>query len=228
MKKTILPIMLSMAIVALALPVLAMEMEKAGKEPQISPQIQQELKLITERKPQSKCPITGEALSGKDSVTYIGYEIGLCCPKCKEAVEKDPLSAIQKIRANGEEPKLAKGFKPQEICPKTGEKIDKAVFKIKNNMLVYFCCPACEADFLKEPEKVVKGLLDKGQAPVILTLKQTTCPVTGEPIDSKTSVVYKGKKVEFCCADCKAAFNKEPAKFLAKLADEGVVLENAK
>jgi YHS domain-containing protein len=30
-------------------------------------------------------------------------------------------------------------------------------------------------------------------------------------------VEYKGKKVYFCCADCKAKFEADPEKYIAKL-----------
>ena len=49
------------------------------------------------------------------------------------------------------------------------------------------------------------------------TVEQTTCPVTGEKIDKNVFTVYKGKKVYFCMESCKAAFEKEPEKYIAKL-----------
>ena len=50
------------------------------------------------------------------------------------------------------------------------------------------------------------------------SVEQTTCPVMdGNKIDKNVFVEYKGKKVYFCCAQCKAAFEKEPEKYLAKL-----------
>jgi organic hydroperoxide reductase OsmC/OhrA len=36
----------------------------------------------------------------------------------------------------------------------------------------------------------------------------TTCPFTGETVDGKTYAVHDGKKVAFCCAGCKAKFEK--------------------
>ncbi len=48
-------------------------------------------------------------------------------------------------------------------------------------------------------------------------IAQKTCPVSGDPIDPNVFVVYKGKKVYFCCKDCIPQFNKEPAKFMAKV-----------
>jgi Cu(I)/Ag(I) efflux system membrane fusion protein len=47
---------------------------------------------------------------------------------------------------------------------------------------------------------------------------QKTCPVLkGNPIDPKIFVEYQGKKVYFCCNDCKAAFLKNPEKYVADL-----------
>lgn len=47
--------------------------------------------------------------------------------------------------------------------------------------------------------------------------EQTICPVMGNPINKDIFVEYKGKKVYFCCPDCKAQFEKEPEKYIAKL-----------
>lgn len=50
------------------------------------------------------------------------------------------------------------------------------------------------------------------------SVEQTMCPVMdGNKIDKNVFVEYKGKKVYFCCADCKAKFIAEPEKYAAKL-----------
>jgi YHS domain-containing protein len=57
-----------------------------------------------------------------------------------------------------------------------------------------------------------------GEAKVAAATEQTVCPVmAGNPIDKNVFVEYKGKKVYFCCEDCKAAFNKEPEKYIKDL-----------
>jgi YHS domain-containing protein len=49
-------------------------------------------------------------------------------------------------------------------------------------------------------------------------IEQTTCPVMeGNPIDKNVFVMYKGKKVYFCCESCKAEFEKNPEKYVSKL-----------
>ena len=46
---------------------------------------------------------------------------------------------------------------------------------------------------------------------------QKICPVMGQPVDPNVFVEYQGKKVYFCCDDCKADFLKNPEKYIAKL-----------
>jgi YHS domain-containing protein len=48
-------------------------------------------------------------------------------------------------------------------------------------------------------------------------VEQTNCPVMGGAIDKNIYTEYKGKKVYFCCNDCKAEFEKNPEKYIAKL-----------
>lgn len=43
------------------------------------------------------------------------------------------------------------------------------------------------------------------------------CPVTGAEIDVAQFVEHEGRRVAFCCAKCKAKFEKDPAKFAGKL-----------
>lgn len=55
---------------------------------------------------------------------------------------------------------------------------------------------------------------------------QTTCPVSGEKIDKDIHLDYQGQRVYFCCAKCPKEFRKDPEKYFAKIAAEGVTLEN--
>jgi YHS domain-containing protein len=49
----------------------------------------------------------------------------------------------------------------------------------------------------------------------------TTCPVSGDKLGGDMGkpyvFVYQGQEVKFCCPDCKAEFDKDPAKFIAKI-----------
>ncbi len=54
---------------------------------------------------------------------------------------------------------------------------------------------------------------------------QTKCPVMGGKIDQKLYADHDGKRVYFCCPMCVGEFKKDPAKYIKKLEDEGVVPE---
>jgi YHS domain-containing protein len=55
-------------------------------------------------------------------------------------------------------------------------------------------------------------------ASVATQVEQTMCPVMdGMKIDKNVFTEYKGKKVYFCCADCKAKFEADPEKYIANL-----------
>jgi len=54
---------------------------------------------------------------------------------------------------------------------------------------------------------------------------QTTCPVMGGKINKDIYADYEGKRVYFCCEACVGPFKQDPAKYVKKLEDQGVVLE---
>ena len=49
----------------------------------------------------------------------------------------------------------------------------------------------------------------------------TTCPVSGDKLGADMGkpyvFVYQGQEVKFCCPMCKADFDKDPAKYIAKI-----------
>jgi YHS domain-containing protein len=50
----------------------------------------------------------------------------------------------------------------------------------------------------------------------------TTCPVSGEKLDSMGKpyvFTYQGQEVKLCCSGCKKDFDKDPAKYLKKIQD---------
>jgi len=56
---------------------------------------------------------------------------------------------------------------------------------------------------------------------------QRFCPITGEPINKNVYLDHKGKRVYFCCNDCKAAFEKNPDKHIEALESKGITLDKA-
>jgi YHS domain-containing protein len=54
---------------------------------------------------------------------------------------------------------------------------------------------------------------------------QTTCPIMGGKINKDIYTDYKDERVYFCCEGCIPEFQKDPAKYVQKLENEGVTLE---
>lgn len=54
---------------------------------------------------------------------------------------------------------------------------------------------------------------------------QSKCPVMGGEINKQVYADYRGSRVYFCCPGCKEPFLANPDSFLAKLKEEGIVLE---
>jgi YHS domain-containing protein len=68
---------------------------------------------------------------------------------------------------------------------------------------------------------------DANSSTPAVTKPQTTCPVMGGAINKKIYRDYQGKRVYFCCGGCVAAFAKDPEKYMKKLQEAGVTLEEA-
>lgn len=48
--------------------------------------------------------------------------------------------------------------KGQILCPVMESKIDKKYFVDYKGKRIYFCCPSCEKDFMKDPDKYMEKL----------------------------------------------------------------------
>ena len=72
-------------------------------------------------------------------------------------------------------------------------------------------------------EKIEKAKQDTVQTTEV---KQTVCPVMGGEINKEVYADYNGKRVYFCCQGCLSTFKKNPEKYMKKLEDGGVTLEN--
>jgi YHS domain-containing protein len=109
----------------------------------------------------------------------------------------------------------------QTCCPVSGKPVDPNVTFDLGGEKVAFCCGNCCAAFGKEPEKFADKLATS-------FTYQTLCPVSGKPIDPSVSfAVAEGFNVYFCCGNCCAAFQKEPAKFADKLWEQGYTLPSS-
>ena len=62
---------------------------------------------------------------------------------------------------------------------------------------------------------------EKGEKVKSVAVQQTKCPVKGDAINKNMFTEYKGKKVYFCCAECKGKFKANPEKYVSKLPQFG-------
>ncbi|MDA1265640.1 MAG: hypothetical protein O2816_11225 [Planctomycetota bacterium] len=109
----------------------------------------------------------------------------------------------------------AKAAEPTPVnakCPVSGQEVDAAHFSELEGQRVAFCCGDCKAKFDADPASFAAKVDGFAAAPI-----NDKCPVTGQPVDKAQTVSFEGKTVGFCCGKCKAAFEKEPAKFAAKI-----------
>jgi YHS domain-containing protein len=120
-----------------------------------------------------------------------------------------------KQKAEAPEKETVKELKNQTHCPVMGGKIDSTSYADIQGQRVYFCCPMCEKELRKDPDKYFKKAAEEC---VLFESVQTFCPVSGEKLESMdVHIDYEGRRVYLCCKGCMKAFGKEPDKFLARL-----------
>jgi YHS domain-containing protein len=121
-------------------------------------------------------------------------------------------------------------------CPVSGKDVDPKFTLTHEGKVIGFCCDMCPKAFEKEPAKFAANI--KADAPkeepkkpepkkeekkpepkpaVAAKPINLKCPVTGDDIDAEVTFAFQGKTVAFCCMDCRKEFEKEPAKFAAKI-----------
>lgn len=104
-------------------------------------------------------------------------------------------------------------------CPVGGQPINLAVSKATDDGPVFFCCSNCIKRFDADPKKYAEKVADQRRALSALPRVQVICPVSGQPSGTKVFIEEKGNKVFFCCNNCRGKYEKDPAKYAAKLAN---------
>jgi len=163
-----------------------------------------------ESKYQAKCPVSGAPAKADKTADFNGGKVQFCCEKCPEAFKAD----TKKYAAKAALQMVGTGAMKQVACPYSGKAVNPESIVEIDGVKVGFCCNNCKGKTEKAEDKVALafgGDLAKGFT------AQVKCPVSDKPIDVTKSVDYKGAKVYFCCGNCPAAFEKDPAKFASKL-----------
>jgi YHS domain-containing protein len=106
-----------------------------------------------EFKEQTNCPVMGGKINKEVFTDIQGQRVYHCCAGCIEPMKENPDKYFQKAAEQGV---LFENI--QEVCPVTGEKINKDISEYYQGRTMYFCCDACVSKFNKDPEKYLKDM----------------------------------------------------------------------
>jgi len=167
----------------------------------------------------TKCPVGGEDVDKESHFDWNGVRIHLCCPDCKPLLEKEPEVALEKLGLKAA--KDAEGKTVVDLananCPIMGKPVKPDVACDLDGVRTRFCCPNCVKKARKDPAPMYKAL-GYGYIPAVIDLRNTTCPMSGNPVDKAVFADADGIRVRFCCAECVDGFKKDPAAAFAKMA----------
>lgn len=130
------------------------------------------------------------------------------------------LALAQDKKDDGKTPPAAqKPAQPSKLpaCPVMNEPIDITVKTMTDDGPVYFCCEMCIDKFKKDEKKFADKVTAQRAALAKLERVQVSCPISGKPVDGKTTASVDGQTISFCCPKCPAVFQAKPASFKAKL-----------
>jgi len=106
------------------------------------------------------------------------------------------------------------------VCPVMGDDpIDLSIRAATPDGPVFFCCADCIDPYKEHPAKYAAQVAEQRARLAGLPKVQTTCPVSGKPVDKKISVGQGAHKVGFCCKECVAKFQSNPGIYRAALAN---------
>ncbi|HEX8339817.1 MAG TPA: hypothetical protein VF624_02810 [Tepidisphaeraceae bacterium] len=165
--------------------------------------------------------LTGEPLGDKPVIVqHEGRELRFATQANADAFKADAAGNLKKLDAlmvAEQTPNY-----PLKTCVVSGEELGsmgKPVDVIHNNRLVRLCCAGCKGALTKDP----KAAFEKLNAAVVSAQKPTyaakQCVVMAHDglTEGSTDYVVANRLVRFCCDGCVEEFEKQPAKYLAKL-----------
>jgi YHS domain-containing protein len=213
----------ALALVACPLP--GLSPQEPEKKPAVIEANADDAALIARQLPSyplKVCPVSHEALDamGKPKdVVHEGRLVRLCCKSCLKEFAKDPAPILKQI--DEAVVQAQRTSYPLTTCPVSGEPLGgmgEPIDLVHGTRLVRLCCKGCLKGFQKDPN----AAMAKVDAALIAQQRESypleTCLVSGEALEGEGfDHLYGVRLTRFCCEKCVAAFEKEPAKFLAKL-----------
>ena len=108
---------------------------------------------------------------------------------------------------------------PNASCPIMGKKVSLPLFVDTELGRIWVCCKPCFKKVLADVPKAHQTAY-----PVVTEVKNTTCPVSGEPIGKDAVVVtLQAKRFSVCCGGCIDATKKDAQVVLAKIGEPKLV-----
>lgn len=198
------------------------------------------------------CPVSGQPVKDGMEVETKGGNIGVCCGKCKAAVEawSDTKKAefVATHSAQEGEKKADAEEAPSwdgdpyllTTCAASGRPIDvkgTPTTKVVDGRELKFCCSGCADVVAKDPKKWLDKVNEAQVAAQAPIYPMETCCVSGEPLMEKnadgemeyigTDVIVKNRLFRVCCKMCAKKVTAEPDAFALKL-NEAVMAEQGK
>jgi hypothetical protein len=183
----------------------------------------------------TECPVSGQPVKAGVEVETKAGNIGVCCGKCKTAVEAwsdekkatfvanfvgqtddKKTDAVEAATWDGDPYLLT-------TCAASGRPIDvkgTPTTKVIEGRELKFCCGGCAAAVEKDPAKWL-GKVDKAQIAAQAPIYPTeTCCISGEPLMEKnaegvmeyigTDVIVKNRLFRVCCKMCAKKIMESP------------------
>jgi YHS domain-containing protein len=91
------------------------------------------------------CPVSGGPVSEKYRADYKGQYVYMCCEGCLSEFSKNPETFVAKLSKEDKE-----AIKMNEVCPISGEPINKSLSLEFEGRKVYFCCEHCVEKYKKD------------------------------------------------------------------------------
>ncbi|HEX6813380.1 MAG TPA: hypothetical protein VF384_17300 [Planctomycetota bacterium] len=171
--------------------------------------------------PLDVCVVSGETIDASAvTVEAGGRSFKLCCDKCSAKLEKDVATYTKKL----DEAIVAQQLPryPLNTCPVSGEKLGgmgETTQLVVDGTLVQLCCAKCSKKATAEGAAIAQKVRDAAFAAQSAKYALKTCPVSGKDLGAQAvNTMFGTTLVRTCCPKCIAAIEKEPAKYLAKLA----------
>ncbi|HJZ67387.1 MAG TPA: YHS domain-containing protein [Blastocatellia bacterium] len=91
------------------------------------------------------CPVSGGAVVEKYRTEYKGQFVYFCCEGCLNEFSKGPDAFVAKLSKEDQE-----AIKPNEVCPVSGEPVNRSLSLEFEGRKVYFCCEHCVETYKKD------------------------------------------------------------------------------